>query len=100
MPVIAVAALGAALGMAPTASAASPSPSSTAACEAPRLQTADGCVSRAVARGRIEALVRDEMSRQGLKAALVRVDTGAQPLLSRAYGRSMAGVPTNRRMHF
>lgn len=100
LPVVALATLGAALGMAPTASATSPSPSRTAACEAPRLQTVDGCVGRAAARSRIEAMVRDEMSRQGLKAAIVRVDTGPQPLLSRAYGRSMAGVPANTRMHF
>jgi CubicO group peptidase (beta-lactamase class C family)/pimeloyl-ACP methyl ester carboxylesterase len=70
------------------------------ACKAPRLQTADGCVSRTAARRQVEAIVSDEITRQGLKAAIVRVDTGAEPLLSRAYGRSMAGVPANSRMHF
>ncbi|MBS1863998.1 MAG: class A beta-lactamase-related serine hydrolase [Actinobacteria bacterium] len=100
LPVVALAAIGAALAMAPTASAASAPPSPAAACEAPRLQTADGCVSRAAARRKIEAIVRDEMARQGLKAAIVRVDTGTRPLLSRAYGQSMAGVPANTRMHF
>jgi D-alanyl-D-alanine carboxypeptidase len=102
--VLAVAVLAASLGTAPfampTASVASAPPSGSTACKAPRLQTADGCVSRAAARRRIEAIVRDEMSHQGLKAAIVRVDTGAKPLLSHAYGRSMAGVPANRRMHF
>jgi CubicO group peptidase (beta-lactamase class C family)/pimeloyl-ACP methyl ester carboxylesterase len=100
LPIIALAVLAAWLGMASTGSAASASASKATACEAPRLQTADGCVSRAAARTRIEAIVHDEMGRNGLKAAIVRVDTGARPLLSRAYGQSMAGVPANRRMHF
>lgn len=99
-PVIALVAVVASLAMAPTASAASAPPSRAAACVAPRLQTADGCVSRAAARRQIEAIVRDEMAQQGLKAAIVRVDTGPRPLLSRAYGQSMAGVPANTRMHF
>lgn len=88
------------LGIAPAASAASASPSGSAPCRAPRLQTADGCVIRAAARGRIEAIVRDEMSRQGLKATILRIDTGTRPLLSRAFGQSMAGVPASPRMHF
>ncbi|MGH2938769.1 MAG: alpha/beta fold hydrolase [Solirubrobacterales bacterium] len=103
LPVLALAALVMSLGMASTASAASAPPSraaAAAACAAPRLQTADGCVGRATARSRIEAMVRDEMARHGLKAAILRVDTGTRPLLSRAYGQSMAGVPANRRMHF
>lgn len=45
-------------------------------------------------------MVGDEMARQGLKAAIVRVDTGTRPLLSRAYGHSMAGTPATTRMHF
>ncbi len=36
----------------------------------------------------------------GIKATILRVDTGARPLLSTAFGRSMAGVPADRRMHF
>lgn len=100
LPVVVFAVLLASLGMAPGAPAASPSPARAGACGAARLQTADGCVSRAAARRRIEAIVRDEMARQGLKAAIVRVDTGTRPLLSRAYGQSMAGVPANRDMHF
>ena len=40
------------------------------------------------------------MSDQGLKATILRVDTGTRPLLSRAFGQSMAGVPADRRMHF
>lgn len=103
LPVIALAALAASLGTASSASADPGPPSSAtaaAACEAPRLQSADGCVSRAAARSRIEAIIQGEMARDGLKAAIVRVDTGARPLLSRAYGRSMAGVPASRDMHF
>jgi CubicO group peptidase (beta-lactamase class C family) len=100
--VLVLAVLAASFGTASFASAA-PGPASRAtatACEAPRLKTADGCVTRAAARHRIEAIVRDEMAKQGLKAAILRVDTGTRPLLSRAYGRSMAGVPANTRMHF
>jgi hypothetical protein len=66
--VIVIVALAASLGIAATASA-DPGPRSSAtagaACEAPRLQTADGCVSRAAARSRIEAIVQGEMARAG-----------------------------------
>lgn len=100
LPLLALVAIAAALVTASTASAASAAAPNDATCEAPHLQTADGCVSRGAARRRIEAIVSGEISRQGLKSAIVRVDTGAQPLLSRAYGQSMAGVPATTRMHF
>lgn len=100
LPVLASAILAASLVTAVFASAVTASPPPSQACPAPRLQTADGCVSRDAARGRVEAIVRDEMAKQGLKAAIVRVDTGTEPLLSRAWGRSMAGVPATTRMHF
>jgi len=84
-----------------TLGAAGPADAATApACSAGKLRVAGGCVTRARARNRIESLVRAEMRQLGLKATILRVDTGARPLLSRAFGRSMAGVPANRRMHF
>jgi D-alanyl-D-alanine carboxypeptidase len=96
---VALAALAALIGIAP-ATAAAASPPATGPCGAGRIQTADGCVGRVAAGNRIEAIVRGEMNRQGLKATIVRVDTGARPLLSQAYGQSMAGVPATTDMHF
>lgn len=99
LTLLALAALMATFGTAAFASPASAASGSTA-CKAPRLQTAEGCVSRATVRHEIDAIVSGEMKKQGLKAAIVRVDTGTEPLLSRAWGRSMAGVPATTKMHF
>ncbi|MEZ5078891.1 MAG: serine hydrolase domain-containing protein [Solirubrobacterales bacterium] len=64
------------------------------------LRVRGGCVGRAVARRRVQAIVRDAMGEMGLKAALVRVDTGRRTLTSFARGRSMAGTPARRDMYF
>lgn len=40
------------------------------------------------------------MRELGIRATILRLDTGAKPLLSKAFGSSMAGVPARRDMHF
>lgn len=69
-------------------------------CEGGQVRVANGCVSRAKARQRIAAIVREEMRELGLKATILRIDTGARPLFSKAFGSSMAGVPASRDMRF
>jgi CubicO group peptidase (beta-lactamase class C family) len=82
--------------------AAAPAPAATRApaCAGAELRVAGGCASRAEARAEVDAIVREEMRDLGLKAAIVRVDTGRRPLLSRAFGRSMEGTPARRDMYF
>jgi CubicO group peptidase (beta-lactamase class C family) len=82
--------------LAATASAATNGPS----CERGQLRVAGGCASRAEARAEITKIVRAEMRELGLKATIVRVDTGTRPLLSKGFGRSMDGVPASPDMHF
>ncbi|MBS1675937.1 MAG: class A beta-lactamase-related serine hydrolase [Actinobacteria bacterium] len=88
------------IGLRPSPAAAAEAPPGAGTCAPTELRVASGCVSRAAARRHVEAIVRGEMGRQGLKAAILRIDTGTRPLLSRAFGQSMAGVPANTRMHF
>jgi D-alanyl-D-alanine carboxypeptidase len=45
-------------------------------------------------------MVRQAMGEMGLKAAIVRVDTGRRSLASFALGRSMSGTPARRDMYF
>lgn len=83
------------------AGAASPAADASArACKAGELRVAGGCASRAAAARRVRAIVREAMPEMGLKAAIVRVDTGRRPLTGFARGRSMAGTPARRDMYF
>jgi D-alanyl-D-alanine carboxypeptidase len=57
-------------------------------------------VSRAAAATHIAAITRETMRSLGIRATILRVDTGTRPLLSKAFGTSMAGVSASRDMHF
>ncbi len=54
----------------------------------------------AAERGKIEALVRTAMSAHHLRAVIVQVTVDGRPLITKAYGQSMTGVPATVRMHF
>jgi CubicO group peptidase (beta-lactamase class C family) len=56
--------------------------------------------SAATARTRIDALVRDAVAGRGIKAAIVQVKVAGRPVITKAYGQSMTGVPATTRMHF
>jgi D-alanyl-D-alanine carboxypeptidase len=73
---------------------------SGAACKEGRIQVSTGCVDRAVARRHIEAMVREAMPELGLRATIMRVDTGGQPLVNAGFGNSMKGVPASPKMYF
>jgi D-alanyl-D-alanine carboxypeptidase len=85
-----------------TASAAAPAgpAASSAACADGKLQVSTGCVDRRTARRHIEAMVREAMPELGLRATIMRVDTGEQPLVDAGFGNSMKGVPASPRMYF
>ncbi|HSO99212.1 MAG TPA: hypothetical protein VLP43_09700, partial [Solirubrobacteraceae bacterium] len=69
-------------------------------CQAGKVPVASGCVSRREAANHIVAITRATMRALRVMVAIVRVDTGSRPLLSRAFGNSMAGVPARRHMRF
>lgn len=92
------------VGFAPVASAAA-APSTTgaaapSACEPGQLLVSSGCVGRRGARRHIEAMVREAMPELGLRATIMRVDTGEGPLVNAGFGNSMKGVPASPRMYF
>jgi CubicO group peptidase (beta-lactamase class C family) len=45
-------------------------------------------------------MIREEMPKLGLRATLIRVDTGEEPLINQGFGNSMKGVPASPRMYF
>jgi CubicO group peptidase (beta-lactamase class C family) len=52
------------------------------------------------ARSEVDALVREAVAERGIKAALVQVKVAGREVITRAYGRSMTGVPATTGMHF
>jgi CubicO group peptidase (beta-lactamase class C family) len=62
--------------------------------------TASGCTSPAAAGRKIQAIVDQSLEENGLRGVLTRVDLRDRTLARVAAGESMAGVPTNLRMHF
>jgi CubicO group peptidase (beta-lactamase class C family) len=89
------------LAGASAAGAAVPKESTSAsACEPGQLQVSSGCVGRRGARRHIEAMVREAMPELGLRATIMRVDTGEQPLVNAGFGNSMKGVPASPKMYF
>jgi CubicO group peptidase (beta-lactamase class C family) len=56
--------------------------------------------SAASARARIDALIRDAIAHHGIKAAIVQATVRGRPVITKAYGNSMTGVPATTKMHF
>jgi D-alanyl-D-alanine carboxypeptidase len=73
---------------------------SAADCAKGQLQVSTGCVGREGARHHIEAMVREAMPELGLRATIMRVDTGEQPLVNAGFGNSMKGRPASPKMYF
>lgn len=53
-----------------------------------------------VSNERVDAIVRDAMKTDSLKAVIVRVTVGDKVVAMKAYGDSMTGVPATTDMHF
>ena len=71
-----------------------------AGCPTGQLSVSTGCVSRSTAQRHIEGMVREAMPELGLRATIMRVDTGEEPLVNKGFGNSMKGVPASPRMYF
>jgi D-alanyl-D-alanine carboxypeptidase len=93
-------AIAAAICVALPASSAGQAADTASRCGAAKIRTASGCTSRGAARRHVQEIVKQTVSEQGLRAALMRVDTGDRTLATASPGESMAGVPANLRMHF
>jgi D-alanyl-D-alanine carboxypeptidase len=93
-------AIAAAICVALPASSAGQAADTASRCGAANIRTASGCTSRPAARRHVKEIVKQTVGEQGLRAALVRVDTGDRTLATASPGESMAGVPANLRMHF
>jgi CubicO group peptidase (beta-lactamase class C family) len=54
----------------------------------------------ATTRARIDALMRNAITHHGIKAGILQVTVRGRPLITKAYGESMTGVPATTAMHF
>jgi CubicO group peptidase (beta-lactamase class C family) len=66
------------------------------ATSAARLQPA----SAATPRARIEAVIRDAIAHHGIRSVIVQATVGGRPVITKAFGISMTGVPATTKMHF
>jgi CubicO group peptidase (beta-lactamase class C family) len=64
------------------------------------VETSDGCVKPGVAQRQVESLVKAAMPELGLRATIVRVETGEEALVNAGFGNSMKGVRASPRMYF
>jgi D-alanyl-D-alanine carboxypeptidase len=69
-------------------------------CPRGKIRTASGCTSPAAVGRKIQAIVDQSLEENDLRGVLTRVDLRDRTLARVAAGESMAGVPTNLRMHF
>src|SRR5439155_13151896 len=65
------------------------------ACTGGQIAAAGKCVPANEAIEKIDAIVRAAMAKHALKAVLAGVTIGDQPLVIRAWGESMTGVPAS-----
>jgi CubicO group peptidase (beta-lactamase class C family) len=83
-----------------TSALAAPRAATATTCAQGQLPVASGCVSRRGARLHVEAMIREAMPELGLRATIIRVETGDQKLVDAGYGNSMKGVPAAPDMYF
>jgi CubicO group peptidase (beta-lactamase class C family) len=56
--------------------------------------------SAASTASQIDALIRDAIAHHGLNAVIVQATVDGRPVITKAYGESMTGVPATTDMHF
>jgi CubicO group peptidase (beta-lactamase class C family) len=59
-----------------------------------------GTASSASTRAKIDTAIRQTIRQDSLGAVIVQVTVGGKPLMTKAYGESMTGVPATTDMHF
>jgi D-alanyl-D-alanine carboxypeptidase len=88
------------LGASAGAATAPSKASASAACPTAQVEVSTGCASRIAARRHVEAMVREAMPEMGLRASIVQVSTGDQPLVQAGFGNSMKGTPASPHMYW
>ena len=69
------------------------------ACGGDKIQAAGECVDKERVASEIDKIVRKIMTDNDLKAVIAGVSVAGQPVLTKAWGESMAGVPATYDMH-
>ena len=70
------------------------------ACGGGKIQAGGECVDKERAASEIDKIVRKIMTDNDLKAVIAGVSVAGQPVLTKAWGESMTGVPATYDMHF
>ncbi|HUB98363.1 MAG TPA: serine hydrolase domain-containing protein [Solirubrobacterales bacterium] len=69
-------------------------------CPSGQIRVSTGCVERITARRHMEAMIREAMPEMGLRATILQVNTGTQPLVQAGFGNSMKGTPASPHMYW
>jgi CubicO group peptidase (beta-lactamase class C family) len=56
--------------------------------------------SASTVKAKIDALIRDAIAHHGLRAVIIQATVDGRPVITKAYGESMTGVPATTDMHF
>lgn len=72
----------------------------TAACKSGKIQTAEGCATKAQVERTLTGIIKSSKEEVGLQAVIARVDVGGRTMLRRAFGQSQTGVPATPDMNF
>lgn len=70
------------------------------ACSGGKVLAGDECVEKERVASEIDEIVRKAMAEKDLKAVIAGVIADGEPLLTKAWGESMTGVPATPDMHF
>jgi CubicO group peptidase (beta-lactamase class C family) len=70
------------------------------ACRGGKIQAGGECVDRERVTSEIDKIVRKIMADKDLKAVIAGVAVDGNPVLTKAWGESMTGVPATPDMHF
>ncbi|HET7446202.1 MAG TPA: serine hydrolase domain-containing protein [Solirubrobacterales bacterium] len=69
-------------------------------CPSGQIRVSTDCVERITARRHMEAMIREAMPEMGLRATILQVNTGTQPLIQAGFGNSMKGTPASPHMYW
>jgi CubicO group peptidase (beta-lactamase class C family) len=70
------------------------------ACGGGKIQAGDECVDKERAASEIDKIVRKTMAENDIKAVIAGVAVAGEPVITKAWGESMTGVPATYDMHF
>jgi CubicO group peptidase (beta-lactamase class C family) len=69
-------------------------------CPTGQMRVATGCATYSAVEARVTKMVRAQIGELGLRATIIRLDSGATTVLNAGFGNSMKGVPASPRMYW